>query len=259
MTGQKTDAQIKREKWLRLQLILNALKERPMKLTEIEQLFKDKQIEVSRRTIQNYLEELKELDDIRYDKTKAKYYYRFFPKVFSPQEYKLTLDHSNRLLSTSDELKHHDSYEGEVTPRIILDLMLQQKEDFGELFCLKQHFRTGYYDEFWLPFQMFSALMEKHNYPIVSASQEFMKVVHGHPTNAPEVVFGEVSNNDSAQLVELKKQLLITLYKIMIDVKHGAFLRGSCDHCPMLKVSITNTNNFQILRKTFGYSLYHSV
>jgi len=251
---------VRDKKRKRLKKILLAIGEGPKSFSELEKVMED----VDRRTLYYNLDDLKALDLIFLDDKTGKYCSAKSKvvKIFnSKRDYELALEHSRKLALPKDS-KHLDT----LWIQFKLD-ELGNPEMFGpenlDARMLVQHIETGYPN--------ISAILGrlKSLYPeIASISDRLRK----NPEFNPLAEFGlfpsgilyppeEYLDTDTAKSFAERKaereKILTTQEKATIDeaenlgklligeivfignsVKHGIPLKGYCDHCPHLRVSI---------------------
>ena len=232
--------QILQERWARMRLMLEKLKERAMRFGEIQLLVK-----TTRQTVHNYLREFQALGLVEYDDEKREYSYSGIArKSFSKHDYDIARKHSVNLLLKNEELMNLEGFYGKMTPEYVLDqiVVLDPEPEFLETSYLMQHLKSGYCRSFWIQFQKYKELMERHGYPIVPFSVDFKGVKHGY---FPEMweQFGSLPQDDREDLKSLREHLLVALYRIILEVSHGSPLDGWCDACPARKVSIQKNSS----------------
>jgi hypothetical protein len=165
--GRRTASQINEQKWKRMRLILDKLKEKnPMSGDEIEQLIcgKSQADKIVKRSVQNYLAELRALGLIVHDLKAGIYQLAESKKVFqSKHDYEIALNHSRRLVLSRKDSQRLD----QMSPNAALDLLvfgraraLGSERDVDNE-CLVQHLRTGYYREVYALMERYRQLMDE--------------------------------------------------------------------------------------------------
>jgi hypothetical protein len=167
MKTQKTAKQINEQKWKRLKLILEKLKEKPLSMAEIKQLIYEKSTidKIATRSLHNYVDELIAIDLVSRNSEAGVYELLENKKVFqSKDDYEISLRHSKCLMISTREKQRLD----QINPFMALDLLVfryvgsSQGLDENNVFLnpqlggdlddkhLMQHIRTGYYDVYLL-------------------------------------------------------------------------------------------------------------
>ena len=169
MKGIQTAKEINEQKWRRMRLILDELKEKPMSSNEIEQLVSGKaQIDrIAKRSVQNYVAELNALGLIFWNPQARVYEIAERKRVFnSKYDYEIVMKHSKKLVLSSKERQRLDH----TNPALVVDLLVFEKDRhalFGDTDiddkCLVQHFPTGYFSDVYALMQNYYRLMEETN------------------------------------------------------------------------------------------------
>jgi hypothetical protein len=231
LKGMGSMQQINQQKWSRMKRIIEELKKQPMSISDIEKLFDNK---VGRRTLQNYMLELKALGLVAYDG--QLYQWIESRQVYSKTDFELALRHSKLLvLSYQDKSQSMDDNDllrqDAMDPFLAVDLIVfSDIETTAKLKdkCLYQHIRTGYPEMF--------ALMEKYR-GILD------KLGYSKEPHMPKIGMffereWETIPKELKEAIELRNVLAGKLYFIVEQVKHGIPLKGFCDCCPRLHVSV---------------------
>jgi predicted transcriptional regulator len=177
MKMQKTAKQINEQKWKRMKLILEKLKEKPLSMAEIKQLIYEKSItdKIVKRSLHNYIDELIALGLVSRNLEAGVYELLENKKVFqSRDDYEISLKHSKCLMISTREKQRLD----QINPFMALDLLVfryvgssqgldennvlldpQLGDDLDDKH-LMQHIRTGYYDLFLL-MQKYCQIMDE--------------------------------------------------------------------------------------------------
>lgn len=278
MKAQKRMTEIRQEKWRRQRLILEKLDEKPMTLTEIEQLvYKGHVNKIGRRTIQNYLAELKALELIEYDDEARIYQLTHRKKVFhSKHEYDIAMKHSRNLTLSTSEKQRFD----QTNPFLALDLLafheISSEPDIDDK-CFVQHLKTGYFKEVYTSLQKYRKLMDEAGYSTrpsfpkltssfgdIFSSQSPQEMVTHTSTmrnfgTRESYVKDEIEpeqdfwtqvmkekgiptsykmDKKTRELHDLRALLVGKIYSIVNDVVNGIPLNGYCEHCPHQKITI---------------------
>lgn len=220
--------EINQQKWSRMKLIIEELKKQPTSISDIEKLFGNK---VGRRTLQNYLLELKALGLVAFDETQSSYQWTESRQVYSKTDYQLSLEHSKLLVLSSqdntkdDENMRLDSWDPFYAVDLIVFSDITTSANLKDK-CLYQHIRTGYPETYGL-MEKYRGILDKLGYsesPGIPKLESFFR--------------SETIPKELKEAIELRNLLVGKLYFIVEQVKHGIPLKGFCDCCPRLHVSV---------------------
>ena len=153
MVNIKPAKEINAQKWRRMKLILEKLREKPLPSKEICRIvFSSSAIDRTKlRTIQNYLAELIGLDLINYDPFSGVYSSNENKIVFkSKHDYDLALNHSKRLVHLTRDTQPHDYVSPSETLRTLAFWEDNVTNHDAEDTRFLQHLKTGYYEIFQL-------------------------------------------------------------------------------------------------------------
>jgi hypothetical protein len=238
----RTSKETNELKWKRMRLIIDEVKNRPLSLFELEELVSKKAPVnmITKRTVQNYMAELKALGLVVYNKQERIYEHTENKKVFKNKyNYNIALKHSKNLMFSTKKKQRFD----QMDPYFALEMVLlndqkkwTEKDDFHkdlyDFRCVYQHLRTGY---------------PKLN-PLIDKYREQNKNKKKRPVGCGPYL-GNLSIEQRMEYFakEIEKQnkvndsdalLVGKLYFIFRQVKEGIPLQGNCDYCPDKKVSI---------------------
>jgi hypothetical protein len=276
MALHKTPKEINEQKWKRMRQIVAKLKERSISLAEIERLVCRSQTDrIGRRSVQNYLAELKALELVNYNSQAGLYEWAENKRVFhSKHDYDIALKHSRNLVLTTRERQGLDH----TNPCLALDLLTFKSDRDIECQCLAQHLRTGYFQDIYMLMEKYRQLMDEtglsetpglpklfsarslwveQNHKVGvedNISQEDFEelMVNNFPMKGDmlvidvnSVVLGSSSPNIKyvhkvkyKEIVDLRDVLVGKIYSVVNDVIQGIPLQGFCDHCPNRKITI---------------------
>lgn len=268
--------EINQEKWRRIRLILDELKGKPMTLTEIEQLvYKGRTTKACRRTVQNYLAELRALGLIVHDLKAGIYQLPESKKVFqSKHDYEIALKHSKRLVLSTRDSQRLD----QMSPNAALDLLVFVCERDIDDLCFVQHLRTGYFREVYALMERYRQLMDETGLSKIPSIPKFslsgstwaeQSHMAGVEENISErdferqILFEDaktagstirfqvnpfpsadtreyvyVTKTKMQKIIDLRDLLIGRIYSTVNDVVNGIPLQGYCKHCPDRKITI---------------------
>jgi hypothetical protein len=177
MKTQKTAKQINEQKWKRMKLILEKLKEEPLSMAGIQQLIYGKFTtdKIVKRSLHNYIDELIALGLVSRNLEAGVYELLENKRIFqSRDDYEISLRHSKCLMISTREKKRLD----QIDPFMALDLLVfryvgssqgldennvlldpQLSDDLDDQHLI-QHIRTGYYDVYLL-MQKYHQIMDE--------------------------------------------------------------------------------------------------
>lgn len=233
MVEYMTTKEINEQKWRRMNLIRNKLKEKSMSFSEIEQLFsKTVSNVVRRRTVQNYLAELKALGLIIYDEQTKVYASAESKRVFqSRHDYDIALKHSRNLVfSTRDEIRLVQT-----DPFKALDLIAAKDTRDVDLDCFSQHLRSGYPEVHKLIEEYRKFAGEKGSKSSVVSNFAF---VQEEADSDPKV---KEERKRIKKIDDLKALLVGKIFSIINQVQNGIPLQGFCDFCPDREITIKDS------------------
>ena len=238
MKGQKM-SEVNRVKWSRLKKILEYIQE-PKDIKEIEKLIFPNPTQKDRRTLNNYLAELKVLELIEYDEKERTYQKAGVKKVkFTPAEYKNAVKHAKYLILTSNKT-HHQRYDG-TTPYNVVDLIAfhdtEKSPDWYFDKLVYQHIKTGYNRTIYLDLKRYRDLMDELglDFPVFPSfnyiREGIEEEIRGIPKPKPEEKLQEID--------ALKGKLAGIIQRQIVNlVEQGQPLLGKCENCPHLKFSV---------------------
>lgn len=256
---------------------MDRLRERSLALAELELIVGKPQTDkVGKRSVQNYLAELKALGLVNYDSQTMLYEWTENKREFqSRHDYDVALRHSKNLLFSTSEKQRLD----QMNPFLALDkIVFHDRDDFRDMddVCLFQHLQSGYSDVFTLV-EKYRKLMgekgfsENPSFPKISgdwhAELPSELVVSASALTEDNVrkahVEGEISERESffsfdlrqrgiekrplysekekaevSELFDLRGLLVGKIYYIANQVQNGIPLKGSCGCCPHRFISI---------------------
>jgi hypothetical protein len=112
-----------------------------------------------------------------------------------------------------------------------------------------QHLRTGYFREFWIYLEEYSAIQKKYGFPRIHAPKTpglrisrryFVEDAEVYRNIAGGNAFHDVSKADIIRARELINMLVGQLDRIAHETAEGIPLKGTCDFCPGAKVLVEN-------------------
>jgi len=260
-----------------MRLIMDRLREKSLALAELESLVcKSQTDKIGRRTIQNYLAELRALGLVNYDSQTLLYEWAENKREFENRhDYDVALKHSKNLLFSTSEKQRLD----QMDPFLALDLIVFHDRDHSRDMddtCLFQHLQSGYSDIFALvekyrKMMDDKGLSERQGFPKISgdwhADLPSELVVSASALTEDNVrkayVEGEISERENffssdlrrrgiedhplysekekaevIELFDLRGLLVGKIYYLANQVHNGIPLKGSCSCCPHRFVSI---------------------
>jgi len=259
-----------------MKLIMEKLKGKPMSTVEIEHLISGKSPvdKIVKRSVQNYLAELRALGLIVDDLKAGIYQLAESKKVFqSKHDYEIALNHSRRLVLSRKDSQRLD----QMSPNAALDLLVFVCERDIDDLCFVQHLRTGYHKEVYALIERYRQLMDETGLSKIPsipkfslsgltwAEQSHMAEVEENiserdlaralfedaktaanririqvnpfpSTDTPEYVY--VTKTKMQEIIDLRDLLIGRIYSTANDVVNGIPLQGYCKHCPDLKITI---------------------
>jgi hypothetical protein len=136
------------------------------------------------------------------------------------------LKHSRFILLTRVDYQGLDYW----APVNLMENLISHGSNQLETLSLMQHFETGYRDELWDPLMEYKTLRQKHGNPTVPFPPRFQDDIGGYGKSM-EDAFDRIPETDRKRLLELKKNFLENIDKIIFGVKNGKPLKGNCDYC----------------------------
>jgi hypothetical protein len=225
MAGQTTKEYV-RPKYRRMNLIRDKLKEKPMSFLEIAELFSKGSDKASRRSVQNYLAELKALKVIIHDEEKRLYFSAECKRVFqSRQDYDIALTHSRNLLfSTKDEVRLVQINLGEALERIA-----RKDTHDSDLYCFSQHLKSGYPEVY--------GLIEKYHKHTRDGT------IHSRYFQEGDELDPKLKKEETMlkRIDCLRASLFEEISAIINKVQNGTPLQGLCDYCPDREITIKDS------------------
>lgn len=256
---------------------MDRLRKKSLALAELELLVCEPQTnKIGKRSVQNYLAELKALGLVNYDSQTMLYEWAENKREFqSRHDYDVALKHSRNLLFSTSEKQRLD----QMNPFLALDKIVfhdgDHCRDMDDV-CLFQHLQSGYPDAFTLV-EKYRRLMDEKG---LSENPGFPKISGDWHTELPSElvvsasaltednvrkahVEGEISERESffsfdsrkrgieehplyskkkraevSELFDLRGLLVGKIYYIANQVQNGIPLKGSCNCCPHSFISI---------------------
>ena len=275
--NKRTMSEITQEKWRKMRLIKEKLEEKPMALAEIEELlYKGKAGVIQRRTLLNYLAELKAIGDIDYDANARLYQSPYSKKLFkSKHEYDVALKHSKNLTLTTKEKQRFDCMDPFLTVDILTFHDTRTDPDVDDE-CFLQHLKTGYYEKVYQLLEEHQRLMIKAGYSKHSSFPKLFRNCDVFSGETPQEILSQASvmtnaetrkgfvdneidseedlamqmirekglrktfkvDKKTRELWDLRALLVGKIYSIVNEVKNGIPLQGYCNCCPDRKIAI---------------------
>lgn len=274
MACRKTMSEINKQKWARMRLILEKLEEKPSMSKEIYELVcRGQPNKIVRRTVQNYMAELKALGLVKYDAEARVYQLTQTKRIFrSKHDYEIALKHAKHLVLSTPYNQRFD----QMNPNATLDLMVFESERDVDNKCFVQHLRTGYFKVYAL-MEKYRELMDETGLSKIPSIPKFgfsgsawaeQSHMAGVQENIPERDFEKqvlfertptkgnklmirvsplfsdqaeyiyITKEKMQEIVDLRDLLVGRIYSIVNDVINGIPLRGYCKHCPERKITI---------------------
>jgi len=240
--GKLSAKQTNEQKWKRMRLILDKLREESLSISEVGRLvYGSKMTRTDMRTVQNYLAELVGIGLVSKPDDNSGVYSSTENKIIfqSAAEYSLALKHSKNML-LSDE--HHQGIEDsdeEMTLRRLAffeeDRMEWKKHSSIEYYdyCyLQQHIKTGYLE--------IHELIRKYKQ---LATEKGVESGFGHlrivPTGEMPAPKQTITEEDKKEFVDVTDLFVGKLSRLIRAVsRDGVPLAGYCDGCPGRKIII---------------------
>jgi len=278
MKGRRTAKEINEQKWRRMRLILDKLKEKPMSTVEIEQLVcgRPSADKIVKRSVQNYLAELSALGFVFLNPEVGVYELTENKKVFqSKHDYDIALKHSKNLIFSTSMKQRLDS----MNPFLALDLIVfndtNANQDIDDV-CLFQHFQSGY-SEVCMLMQKYRKLMDKmglskvphfpktngdwsaanpdelvksvpslinnnmrdtHVESEISQEEDMFSFDFRNGQRLDRTLYSKEERERVKGLYHVRDLLVGKIYSIANDVQNGIPLQGFCDYCPDRKIII---------------------
>jgi predicted transcriptional regulator len=232
MVNKKPAKQINEQKWRRLNIIREKLREKPLTSKEITQLiFKNSANRTNLRTIQNYLAELIGLELVCYDSASGLYSSNERKiALLSKHDYDIALKHSERLVLTNREKQRLDC----MMPFSALQMLVFWDEeetkhdpDYGRF---HEHLKTGY-PELFLQMENYKQEVKR-----LGLSSRYDVPVLRLPSTHHEL--DNIEDREKKKLERMRSLLVGEIYSLVDRVKHGVPLEGSCDACPGCYLSV---------------------
>jgi hypothetical protein len=125
--------------------------------------------------------------------------------------------HSKSILLTRRDYQGLDQW----APEYLMTNLLLHAEDKLEIKYLMQHFKSGYFEEFWHPLIEYKEIMEKYNRLIIPCL--------GNEEILPNIK--EIPKEEWEYLEKLNDNFIAKFEELIFAVKNGDSLKGSCDFC----------------------------
>lgn len=257
--------EIRKKKIQQLRRILEKIKERPRTFGEIQKIIND----VKKRTLHNYLAELKGLGLIVFDEKTSRYSASGSTRqVFSSKhDYELALEHSKRMVFGDPRDVVEDMrgtpLSSEVYNPSRIAFEASELAIWRSSTPLISHLKTGYFREIWLPLEEYRDLtnlpdrdidllalvdegLEEKAGSLLSAPQVSSKGerLGSDKSEEPEIVDGwndtikSLLPKDRKRVEELTEIITKEIIFIIEKVRHGIPLKGHCEYCPSKTVTI---------------------
>jgi len=250
-------------KWERMRKLLETLQQGPLSASDACRWLGMPQNRTGLRTVENYLAELRGIGLVHYDPANKVYEAAGVRKrIFtSRDDYELALKHSRGLVLSSKLKLRLDQTE----PALALDELVFTDEASGgdkDYICLKQHLKTGYFEEVYIPMQRYRQLLDETG---ISKCPSFPKLFCPEfSSETPDELVAEAASMRGSlpsaegmkeyaaqlhldvdvkklrEIMELRDSLVGKVYSIVYDIKHGIPLRGCCDSCPDRSLTISS-------------------
>lgn len=222
----------------------------PKSIKEIEELiFKERNIPYkssgrNRRNTNNYLQELKELGFIEYDR-KTRFYQKagVRKRVFESKADKEQAVKHAKYLVLSDEEKNTQRYDYDYLKESVVDLIMFNDnfnhEDSYLDKCVYQHIESGYH-EIFVQLKKYKKLLMKTG--LIENGLPRARSKLGLPVflqEGQELTEEEKELETNLQEIDSLKGLITGLIErqIIFPVEEGQPLLGECDQCPHLRFS----------------------
>lgn len=251
----KTAKETNEQKWKRMKLIMDKLKETSMSTVEIEQLISDKSPvdRIVKRTIQNYMAELIALGLVEYDSEAGVYKLTENKKDYPAKLYNIVMKHCKNLVFSTRTKRRLD----EMDPYLVLDLLAYgEKEihDLDDLYVL-QHVKTGYPTVYSRMRQYRQKMDEMDlskgpNLPKLRGTKyDFRSDGFGKDRmidwpgwlapSTPEHETLPKIRKDIKELYDLRDRAVLQIkHAVIKDVENGDPLKGYCEKCPDRRFTI---------------------
>ena len=232
---------------------------------------------IGERTVQNYLAELVAIEIIIYDRSFGIYKFAENEKqVYESQhDYQVALTHSKNLLFSNR--KENTQRLDHTNPYLAIDLLVYEPERDADDFATLQHLKTGYH-EIFEALQKYRQLMDETGLSKCSClpklggsidfghdNESFYEFDNGLPkppnhkpipatlpntlddevidfgsgTLGRDDVIARVSSSKVKEILDLRDFLVGRIYGyVMNAVRNGIPLRGRCDFCPNIEITI---------------------
>ena len=280
MSKSKPMSEINEMKWSRMRHIIKKLEQQPMTLEEIfESLLKTnliKEDKIGKRSVQNYVAELRAIEIISYDHSTGAYKFAENEKqIFeSKHDYQIALAHSKNLLFSNS--RENTLRFDHMSPYFAVDMLVYESERDADDFATLQHLKTGY-PEIYEILRKYRELMDETGLSKRSClpklgggidfenDEHFLEFDNGlpkRPSHKPvpatlpntiddkviEFESGTLGRNDVIarvpaskvkEILDMRDLLVGRIYgDIMNTVRNGIPLKGNCDFCPNRQVTI---------------------
>jgi hypothetical protein len=233
----------------RITQILDTLEDHPLTLDEMIKIaYKDvtsKKIsyESKKRTLRRYIADLKAWKIIEFKK--GRYFFTRSRRKFTKNDYDLVSKHSRQLLLENEDIEEFDDSYKETPAYCILQALVHMSGQLS-ISCLSRHFKTGYYNEIWLPLQSYHALMKEYDYPVLPRNGPTISIgvmdVIPEEWRQKEANFQKkrIPEETLTRLFNVETQLLSQIQDLTFNIQNGAILEGSCQACPTKQILITS-------------------
>jgi hypothetical protein len=230
-----------------MRFIKEKLKQHPMTLEDILDSLTSadliKENSIGKRSVQNYIAEMKALNILRYDKTSGFYTLFEDKQVFqSRADYEIALQHSQTIFFSDEQ---HVGLDFACGPEVLRRLAFLEdeytdvnKNEFGhertdfyyENYYLLQHIKTGYPEAY--------EFIKKYKQLAVKQGINSSFVSERYPPQPNSPTKQTMTKKEKIEFVNVADLFGDHLHRMVRQVKDRVPLCGRCDGCPSHKITI---------------------